>query len=64
MAHMISTDMMFEQLVKNLMTLAPEKTHPALIDLAAEYEYKSRMSNKGIIHIEAFICQFMCACKA
>lgn len=63
MAHMISTDMIFEHLVRNLMAITPDKVRPALIDLAAEYESRSRISNKGIIHVEAFVCQFMCACK-
>ena len=65
MALMLPTELIFEHLVRELMPLvSSDRARVALIDLASAYEYRSRISNKAIIHIEAFIAQLMLACKA
>lgn len=64
MAHMIPADLTFEQLMKHLLPLcASEKLRLHLIHAAAFYESRSRLSNKSIIHLEAFVANFMMACK-
>ena len=60
-AHLLPADLVLEQLVQHLIPLLTHQQALALIDLAAYYEVRARSGNKGIIHIEAFVSQFMCA---
>lgn len=66
LAHMVSPDILFRFLVKEVLELTTDYKqqylHGPCIELASFYEYRSRLGSKPVIHIEAFIAQFMTYC--
>jgi len=66
-AHLMPTEVIFEHLVRELLLLIPpgkDLLRHALVTQAAFYEHRSRQSSKAIIHLEAFVLQFMSAIKS
>jgi replication factor C subunit 3/5 len=72
-AHMIPTEMIFEFLVRELLSHriinsqnseAAFEAKVALVNLAAYYENQCRNGSKSIIHLEAFIAQFIASYKS
>lgn len=65
-SHMVTPEVILRFLVKEILQLTKESNqeylHPPLIELAAFYEARLRLGSKAIIHLEAFIAQFMTAC--
>lgn len=65
-SHMVAPEVVLRFLVKEILQLTKESDqeylHSPLIELAAFYEARIRLGSKSIIHMEAFIAQFMTAC--
>ena len=71
-AHLIPTEMIFEFLVRELLSHrlmnsqnseAAFEAKVALVNLAGHYENQCRHGSKAIIHLEAFIAQFIACYK-
>lgn len=63
-AHLLPPDLVLEQLVQHLIPLLRHEQGLALIDLAAFYDVRARSGNKPVIHMEAFVSQFMSASQS
>lgn len=65
-AHMVPSQVILRFLLKDILETSKKENqtylHPPLIELAAFYEARLRLGSKPIIHLEAFIAQFMTAC--
>ncbi|KAK4530810.1 hypothetical protein CCYA_CCYA05G1667 [Cyanidiococcus yangmingshanensis] len=64
LTHCVPSDIVFFTVLQRLLELVPETIGLQLCYWAAEYEYRSRLGSKAILHLEAFAAKCMALLRA
>ena len=63
MTHGIPSDVIFKNLLRELLKNCDLQLKSEIIDCASRYEHRMQQGGKQIYHFEAFIATFMCTYK-
>eukprot|EP01060_Flectonema_neradi_P007128 TRINITY_DN14951_c0_g1_i1.p1 TRINITY_DN14951_c0_g1~~TRINITY_DN14951_c0_g1_i1.p1 ORF type:complete len:355 (+),score=74.30 TRINITY_DN14951_c0_g1_i1:52-1116(+) len=63
LSNCIPPEVVLEELANNLMRLVDTSTQIKTANIAAHFEHNLRLGSKPIVHLEAFVCEFMAMYK-